>query len=88
MTLTLGISPISEVVLFSISVPKYVVPRQIYKKDNCRPQGAQLHRLKSQISSLEGVNKRHPGKIADGEHESEAVCGDVHGSKDSGLQQI
>ena len=38
-----------------------------------------------QVAGLQRVREGHPGQVAEGQHEAEAVGGDVHGGQDGGL---
>src|SRR5689334_6565290 len=73
----------SKVVLLSVGAPEYIVSNALGRNDDQSMTQAHIDREIGQETSLERVVHGQPGQQSIGEHESESVCGDVHGCQNS-----
>lgn len=84
--LTLGVLSVTEVVLFAVGVSEDIITGEVHDDDGCSPHGAKFDLLEYEVASLQWVDERHPGEIADRKHESESVSRDVHGCQNCRLR--
>jgi hypothetical protein len=80
-----GLPAVPEIVLLAVGGAEDVVAEHVEGEDDGGQDGAELDLLVDEVAGLEGVGEGDPGEVADGEHETEAVGGDVHGGEDGGL---
>jgi hypothetical protein len=83
--LTFRVLAVTEVILFTVGISEDPVASEVYNDDSSSPDWSQLDRLEGQIAGLQGVREWHPSQVANCKHETEAISGDVHGSKYSRL---
>lgn len=79
--------PQPEIVLLSVRGSENVVSNGLKSDDSSDGGGGEFGRVESEVSSLKGVGEGDPSEISEGEHESEAVGGDVHLGEDGGLEE-
>lgn len=85
MRLTLGVLAIAEVILFSVCSSEDIISEEIDCKNSKSPDGTELNGVERKVSGLERVGEWYVGEITNGEHETKAIAGNVHGSKQRGL---
>lgn len=55
------------------------------RENGSRPNWSQLDMIPSEITSLDGVDERHPKQVAHREHKTETIRRDIHSSEDCGF---
>lgn len=73
----------AEAVLLVVRCAEDVVACALDREDHEDVKWPEDDRMHTEVTGLERVDEGHPYKISKGEHETEAVCGDVHGGEDS-----
>jgi hypothetical protein len=75
----------AEAVLLVVRAAENVVP-QTENGENAGVTGeAEGEGVDGEIARLQTVDERHPSEVAEGEHEPEAIGGDVHGGQHGGF---
>lgn len=75
----------AEDVFLRVGATEDIIACEIDGEDDEGAQGAELDRVDGQIARLQGVDEGQPDQVAEGEHETETVRGDVHGREDGWL---
>jgi hypothetical protein len=86
-TRTLGITTVSELILFIVRCPEDVISEEIDSKDHGTPGMSKILRLENKVTCLERIYEWHPEKITNGKHKAKSVRDDVYGCQDCGLQK-
>lgn len=82
---TLLIPSILEVILFLVADSEDVVSNSLEGENSQRAVLAQKGGVEGQVSSLQAVGEGYPYQVTEGEHEAEAIRGDVHGCQHGSL---
>lgn len=75
----------TEVVLLRVGQAEDAVTSSQDSADGNQTKGTELLRMSGQVAGLSRVHEGHPDNVAEAEHESEAVGGDVHGCQNGRL---
>jgi hypothetical protein len=85
-TRTLGITSISELILFIVRCPKDVITEEINSKDRGTPGISQVFRPEGKVTSLERIHEWYPEQITNGKHEPKSVRDDIYRRQNCGLR--
>ncbi|KAI3481015.1 hypothetical protein L1887_56841 [Cichorium endivia] len=83
----LGVGSVAELVLLGVGLAEDVVAGEVDGDDGGGAGDAEVDGVEGEVARLEAVDEGDPYEVADGEHESEAVGGDVHGGEDGRLHE-
>ena len=75
---TLGVTAITELVLLVVCAAECPESKKLDSHDDGDVDGAELDGAESEVARLKAVGEGHPDEITKGQHEAEAVGGDVH----------
>ena len=73
-----GVLAITEIVFFSVRIPKDVITNTVQDENSSRLDGAKLDWVEDKIPSLKGVNEWNPKQVTDSKHKAKAIACDVH----------
>ena len=75
----------AEAVLLVVGGAEDVVTYRLGREDKSDAGEAEVERVDGEVAGLEGVDEGEPDEIAEGEHEAEAIGGDVDGGEHGGF---
>lgn len=82
-----GVSPVAELVLFRVGFTEDVVSDEVDADNGSSAGDAEADGAEGEVARLETVDKGHPDQVANREHETKAIGGDVHGGEDGRLHE-
>mmetsp|Transcript_8209 Transcript_8209/g.29984 ORF Transcript_8209/g.29984 Transcript_8209/m.29984 type:complete len:364 (-) Transcript_8209:421-1512(-) len=77
---------LAETILLPVAAAEHDVSDDLDRHDEAHEPRLERDVVLEDVSRLERVRERHPHEVAEREHESEAVRGDVHGRENGGLE--
>ena len=75
----------AEAVFLIVGAAEDVVACALGEEHEGDPRGPEAVGVGGEVAGLEGIDKGEPDEVAEGEHEAEAVGGDIDGGEHGGL---